>query len=122
MRTWNDITIGTPIYLLTSRSGNILKINKLVCINIENNNHYTMFKYKSVTDNTEGIFGIMKGDLGNNKHYGNARKVVFYSDIEVIKDKIHQNITDTNTEIQSLNSKIIHYNDILQEINIISDK
>ncbi len=129
MRTWNDISIGTPIYLLLVTEKGFARHERRKCINIESNQHYTLFTYEKVehdyvteSDDSNATIGILSNNLANHKHTTNIKNVdaqiFFYSDLNKMIEDVKSQIKRNESEIINLTNENIHYNELIDKINI----
>lgn len=122
MRTWNDISIGTPIYLLISTGNGEVKYERRKCMDIEINPHFLLFnyEYKENDYQEQPIFGILKYDFGNYKHQiqitNSDASIVFYSDLNLLIEEVEKCTENITTIVNKYNTQLEYYTAIIENI------
>jgi hypothetical protein len=91
MKTWNDIKVGLPIYIMVvSDSLGIMSYYESMCVSVDQGRSYCIFTYDGVgmkykpSDSFGNEFGILGGDFENTKHQIVVRSLdanfIYYSD------------------------------------------
>lgn len=122
MRTWIDITVGTPIYLVINSGNGEVKYERRKCIDVERNPHFLLFTYESIENDyqVEPVFGILKYDFENSNHRVQIKNsdasIVFYSDMNLLIEEVEECATEISSIINKYNYQLEHYTNIIDQL------